>query len=131
MNMDKMENISKVIIIDKDSIADIVQNAVNIAFQTFSSHYAELKKQPLRETDDLTDVKGIADYTHYSVSSIYSYVQRNMIPCYRHRDGRRILFSKSEVLEWIKGNSVPTNEEIRKKQETLKLVDFKMIIRVG
>ena len=116
-----MENISKVIIIDKDSIAEIVQNAVNIAFQTFLSHYGELKEPPMRETDDLTNVKGIAEYTHYSVSSIYSYVQRNMIPCYRHRDGRRILFSKSEVLEWIKGNSVPTNEELGKWARSIKI----------
>ncbi len=119
--MDKNENISKLIIIDKDSIAEIVQDAVNIAFEKYFAQSSELGKSNPPITDDLTDVKGIAEYTHYSVSTVYTYVQQKKIPFYRQRNSRKLLFSKKEVLDWIKTNRSGTMEEKSAEARSIKI----------
>lgn len=75
----------------------------------------------VEDNDDITDVKGIAAFTHYSIPSIYTYVQQNLIPYYRQAGGRKISFSKKEVLAWIKSNRSATRDEIAAKARSIKI----------
>lgn len=45
------------------------------------------------------DVKEVADYTKKAVATIYNYVYRGWIPCFRA--GNKLLFKQQEIDLWI------------------------------
>lgn len=92
------------------------------ALSDYFEHNAKFKEKQIDvDKDDITDVKGIAAFTKYSVPTIYTYVQQNKIPYYRPGKSRRVFFSKKEVLAWIKTNRSATRVEISDKSRSIKL----------
>lgn len=59
--------------------------------------------------DDVLDVEGVAKLLHKSVDTIYSYTHKRVIP--HSKPLGNLLFSKKELLEWIKTYKVKTMDE--------------------
>jgi len=62
------------------------------------------------ESDQLLTIKEAAQVLHLSVPTIYGYVSRNEIPF--SKKGKRLYFSKSELIEWIKKGRKKTLAEL-------------------
>jgi predicted DNA-binding transcriptional regulator AlpA len=120
MSVNKIE---RTIIASEDEVASLIQDAVYQAMNHFYQSQTQSKSKEVDdEKDDITDVKGIALYTKYSVSSIYKYVTTRNLPFFRPSGrSRRIFFSKKEVNAWIKGNYCPTNEAIAAQARSIKI----------
>ncbi|HOY37737.1 MAG TPA: helix-turn-helix domain-containing protein [Bacteroidales bacterium] len=118
--MPEPDSFTKIFNSFEDRLTSIVQEAV---FKAMSDYYEThpIPKAEATLEDDLTDVKGIAAYTKYSVFTIYAYVEQSKIPYYRQPNCRRLIFSKKEVLEWIKGEKNTTKEELVAEARNIKI----------
>jgi hypothetical protein len=63
-----------------------------------SKQQEQIKEQD--QIDECFDITGLAEFLHCSKASIHSYKKKGM-PYYRI--GRKILFKKSEILNFMKG----------------------------
>ncbi|MCD4665963.1 MAG: helix-turn-helix domain-containing protein [Bacteroidales bacterium] len=57
-------------------------------------------------------VKLLSDLIHLKESTIYSLVSKNRIPVSRQQ-GRRLIFSRKEITEWVESGRQKTIEEIK------------------
>lgn len=55
------------------------------------------------------------------VSMIYSLTSRRKIPFYKP-NGKKIFFKKDELEQWVLSNRVSTDDEIRRKAETINTI---------
>lgn len=62
------------------------------------------------EADQLLTIKQTAELLSLSVPTIYGLVSRGEIP--HSKKGKRLYFSKQELLEWVKAGRKKTNAEI-------------------
>jgi len=68
------------------------------------------------EADQFLTIKQVAEILTLSVPTIYGLVQRAEIPSCKK--GKRLYFSRIELMDWIKAGRKKTNSEI--EAETLK-----------
>lgn len=61
--------------------------------------------------DELMNVKQVAEFIEESVASIYTRTSSRTIPFYKK--GKRLLFKKAEILNWIESGKKKTIEEIQ------------------
>lgn len=61
--------------------------------------------------DKLLTIREAAEVIHLSVPTIYGLVQRREIPV--SKKGKRLYFTKQELVEWIKSGRKKTATEIR------------------
>jgi predicted DNA-binding transcriptional regulator AlpA len=94
------------------------------AFNTFESQLKSFVKQCLREVlaentqqnrssnddDDLMYMKEAAVFLKMSVAALYGYTHRRLIPF--SKMGRRNVFSKKVIREWIMSRNKKTADEI-------------------
>ena len=66
----------------------------------------------LYKSDELMNINELAEFIDESVQSIYSRTSQRTIPFYKK--GKKLLFKKSEILDWL---------ETRKKKTVSELVD--------
>jgi len=66
---------------------------------------------------ELLTISEAAELLKLSVSTIYSKVSRNEIPAFKV--GKRLYFSKEEIILWIKSGKIKTLAEIRKEVDGL------------
>jgi len=70
------------------------------------------KEQPTTEpTENPLTVQGVADLMSLAVPTIYSKVSRNEIPYYKK--GKRLYFSRAEIMDYLKEGRSKSNEEIQ------------------
>lgn len=62
------------------------------------------------EADQLLTIKQTAELLSLSVPTIYGLVSRGEIP--HSKKGKRLYFSKQELLDWVKAGRKKTNAEI-------------------
>ena len=65
---------------------------------------------PQQDIEELLTVKQAAELLKLSVPTIYGYVQRAEIPVSKR--GKRLYFSKQELLDWVKEGRKRTLSEI-------------------
>jgi len=70
---------------------------------------------PQPDSDKLLTIKEIAEVLHLTVPTIYGLVQRREIPVCKK--GKRLYFSRAEVIEWIKTGRKKTNEQVDQATE--------------
>ena len=72
-------------------------------------------KEPIlqRAAEELLTVKQAAELLKLSVPTIYGYVQRQEIPVSKR--GKRLYFSKQELLDWVKEGRKKTLSEIEEQ----------------
>jgi len=83
----------------------LIQNAVRKAL-------IETRKEQSDhpETGQFLTIKEAAAFLHLSVQTIYGYVSRSAIPVSKR--GKRLYFSKQELIDWIKTGRKKTIAEI-------------------
>lgn len=62
------------------------------------------------DSDDLLTIDQISKQLNLAVQTIYGLVSRREIPVYKR--GKRLYFSKKEILEWVKAGRIWTMNEI-------------------
>jgi len=78
-----------------------------------------LKKQenpPTNKTEQLLTIKEASEFLKLTVPTIYSKVSRNELPYMKQ--GKRLYFSNTELMEYIKEGRKKTNSEIEAEAET-------------
>lgn len=66
---------------------------------------------PKKTESDLLNITEASEMLNLSVATIYSKVSRGELP-YSKR-GKKLYFSKTELMEYVKGGKVLTNEEVK------------------
>ena len=69
-----------------------------------------LAKESQDEDDDLLDVRGASKLLNLSIQTVYGKSSRNELPTMKI--GKRLYFSKSELIEYIKKGKKMTQEDI-------------------
>ncbi len=67
------------------------------------------------ETDQFFSIKEAANFLNLSVPTLYGYVSRSAIPVSKR--GKRLYFSKLELLQWIKDGRKKTAAEIESEAQ--------------
>lgn len=80
----------------------------------------DLHKHPNVDDQDIIQIDEAANLTKYSKPAIYAYVKRGQIPCIR-TTGRKILFSKKALQDWLQQGRKLTLSEIQRQSERLPL----------
>ena len=73
--------------------------------------FLEEKLNELENREELMTISAASKMLNLSVATIYSKVCRKEIPV--NKQGKRLYFYKSELLEWIKLGRIKTNTEIQ------------------
>lgn len=70
---------------------------------------------PAEHPDKLLSVSQAADFLNLSVPTIYSKVSRGELPCMKR--GKRLYFSQTELMDYLKAGKKLTNAEIDEMAE--------------
>lgn len=74
------------------------------------------KKIENSESDEFFETEGAAEFLGYAVPTIYLKVRRRELPFSKR--GKRLYFSKKELIEWIKAGRIKTAAEIAEEAES-------------
>lgn len=89
---------------------EAIENRLN----NIESLILEIKTQslqsPIQETDAILTIEQASEFLNLSKNTLYGYVQQSKIPV--SKKGKRLYFSKLELLEWIKSGKKQTQSEI-------------------
>lgn len=61
---------------------------------------------------EFMDIQEASNFLKLKVSTIYQFVDKNKIPF--HKPTKKLLFKKSELVEWVEKNRVLTIDELEK-----------------
>lgn len=61
-------------------------------------------------------IRDFAEYANMPLSTAYKISSKNVLS--KYRTGKRILFKKSEIDQWIQSNKISSNSEIKSKAVT-------------
>jgi excisionase family DNA binding protein len=84
----------------------LIENSVERAIKTLNQNQS-LQSQ----ADNPLSIKEASKLIGKTVPTLYGYCQRNEMPY--HKNGNRLIFFKSELVEWIKQGKVKTLDELR------------------
>jgi excisionase family DNA binding protein len=76
----------------------------------YHSVISEAKQPELQNPDELLTVQQAAELLNLSVATLYGYTQRAEIPVCKR--GKRLYFSKQNLIEWVKQGKKKTLAEI-------------------
>lgn len=95
--------------LNNEHLSDLIQDAVRKVIRE------TLQKAAPPEPEQLLTIQQAADLLNLSVSSIYGLTHRAVIPVCKR--GKRLYFSKQELLDWIKNGRKKTAKEIDAEAE--------------
>jgi excisionase family DNA binding protein len=78
-----------------------------------SARLDRLEAQMVLATKTVLDINDVSSLTGYTVKYLRQLVARRDIPHYRR--GNRLYFNREEIEDWMMGERIPTNDEIRAK----------------
>lgn len=93
----------------KDSIASIVHEAVSEVIDKITQEKLNNNYNQLVIEDEFIEVKEASKITKLKVNTLYDYVKKRIIP--HIKVSRKILFNKSELIEWLNSKRVRTKLE--------------------
>ena len=71
------------------------------------------------QTEERIDVTKVSETSGYSPNYIYQLVHKNEIPYHKaEHGGRKLIFYRSEIEEWLKGKKQETNQEYFTRKHT-------------
>ena len=91
-------------------IEEAVKEAIENTFQANLNLVPSVERASSNPEDDFTDIYGAMKITNYKRNTIYDYVGKNKIP--HQKISRKLIFSKSELIAWIKESKVKTEAEL-------------------
>ena len=92
----KMENPFEIILEKLEHI----QNAISL-----------IEKKSAADEQKFLNIDQVSDFIGLSKSSVYGLTHKRIIPHYKN--GKRLYFNKSEIVDWITSCKVVTNEDMR------------------
>jgi len=95
--------------LNSEQLSDLVQDAVRKVIRETSQNTAP------PEPEQLLTVKQAADLLNLSIASIYGLTHRAVIPVCKR--GKKLYFSRQELLDWIKDGRKKTAKEIDAEAE--------------
>lgn len=96
-----------------DSLPQVVQ-ALNAKIDNITS-LLQSTKQNVQQSDLLT-IKDAANFLNLSVNTLYGKVSRREIPFMKQ--GNRLYFSKTELVDYIKSGKILSKKEIQEQANT-------------
>jgi len=93
----------------------MLENPFNLIFQRLDNIQQSINNlnpnsRDISPEDDITNVKGAAKILDSTSGTIYNLVHERRIPY--HKQGKKLYFFKSELLEWIKNGNHKTREQL-------------------
>lgn len=73
------------------------------------------KRESQQPTDTLLTVPQAANFLSLSVPTIYTKVSKNELPFMKR--GKRVYFTESELLDYLKKGRIKTNEEVNREAQ--------------
>ena len=87
-----------------------------LKIESLLAEIMQAAKEPPPEIDKPLAIEEAADLLKLSKQTIYKYVREHEIPF--SKKGKRLYFSKAEILEWIKEGRKKTLSEIKAETHT-------------
>ena len=84
-----------------------------MTLEDISARLDRLEAQMVLATKTVLDINDVASLTGYTVKYLRQLVARRDIPHYRR--GNRLYFNREEIEDWMMGERIPTNDEMRIK----------------
>lgn len=98
-----------------DSLPDAVRMLTNEVSE-LKSLLLKKAEAPTTETEQLLTIKEASDFLKLSVPTLYSKVSRNELPYMKQ--GKRLYFSSTELMEYVKQGRRKTDVEIQAEADT-------------
>lgn len=86
----------------EQELTQLIRTTLESVLQSCSGH-AQVE-------EEILDIKGASAFTNIPVGTLYNWTSERKIPFYK--PGKQILFSKLELLEWLKKHKVKTHTEL-------------------
>lgn len=98
---------SEIIVIQKEQLEQLIENAVGKAFRQL-----DLTKEKEKENEvEILNISQASKFTGLAKQTIYEKTSHKSIP--HHKKCKKLYFLRSELEKWIiEGNRVKTNEEL-------------------
>jgi excisionase family DNA binding protein len=94
-----------------NELETLIQHSVEKALKAFSG------TQPATDPDRLMNVDEAADFLSLSKSTIYSMTCKGELPVMKTNRGRKLYFSRNDLMEYVKQGRKMTVAEIEAAQE--------------
>jgi excisionase family DNA binding protein len=96
----------KLIVIEQSELSEIIENTVRRVISSVNPKPSEKPKTETLSIDDIVDLTG------YKKNTIYRYVHDRKIPFRKPlHGGRKLVFLRPEIEEWIKGKKLESVDE--------------------
>ena len=96
------------------SVKQFIELCVSLGFGNRPNSYPNKPESPPPEIMGINDVIKL---TGYSKATIYKFTHQRLIPFHRPaHGGRRLVFIRQEIEDWMKENSIPTVGQYCKEQ---------------
>jgi excisionase family DNA binding protein len=94
--------------LDSEQLSNLIQSSVRKALK-------ESLPQTVEQLEQLLTVEQTAEFLNLSVPTIYSKVSKRELPVMKR--GKRLYFSRTELLEYLKAGRKKSNAEIEAEAE--------------
>ena len=84
-----------------------------ITLEEIAQRLDRLERMTALSAKNVLDINDTAELTGYSVKYLRLLIAKRDIPHYRR--GNRLYFDRDEIEEWMLGERIPTNEEMKVK----------------
>lgn len=84
-----------------------------ITLEDIAQRLDRLERMTALSAKNVLDINDTAELTGYSVKYLRLLIAKRDIPHYRR--GNRLYFDRDEIEEWMLGERIPTNEEMKVK----------------
>ena len=77
----------------------------------------EMRKMP-NDGEKVIGIEDVCKLTGYAKNTIYQYVNQNKIPYHKpEHGGRKLIFFREEIEDWLKGRKPETSQEYCERKE--------------
>lgn len=84
-----------------------------ITLEEIAQRLDRLERMTALSAKNVLDINDTAELTGYSVKYLRLLIAKRDIPHYRR--GNRLYFDRDEIEDWMLGERIPTNEEMKVK----------------
>lgn len=93
----------------KNELSDLIKSSVRMVLK--ESH--QQKVEPIQQPERFLTIQEASEFLSLSVPTIYSKVSKGELPVMKR--SKRLYFSNSELLEYLKGGRKKTSSEIQQE----------------
>ena len=109
------------------SLRDIVCSMLGMVCDPPKSE-SQTSSRPLKRIEDYPEIFGLSiccELTGYAKHTIYKWTRTKEIPCHRSgTNGRKLVFKRDEIVEWLTARKQETNEEFVERMENQLAASF-------